>query len=166
MPKFSQKSRANLATCHPELRRLFEEVIKHVDCTIVEGMRSPETQAEYVRTGKSTTLESKHLAQKDGWSWAVDVMVYPIDWNDWKRNYMFAGYVRGVAKTLGIDIRCGADWNSNFDVNDQSFHDLPHFELMSGKIIDEKPEEYLPSGPSEEDIEMTLDDIENSTLDD
>lgn len=166
MPKFSNKSLEKLHSCHPDLQKVFKEVIKHVDCTIIEGVRSLETQKEYVRSGKSKTLDSKHLPQEDGYSWAVDCLAYPLEWNNWQRNYLFAGYVKGVAASMGIDLRIGADWNGNFDTKDQTFHDLPHFELRSAsKPGTMKPSNgYLPDGPSEDDISVTLEDIERSTL--
>jgi len=161
MYKFSRKSKAKLETCHPDLQRLFNEVIKHVDCTILEGVRTLEKQKEYVRKGVSKTLKSKHLEQDDGYSYAVDCMKYPIDWNDNARNYMFAGYVKGVANSLGIDIRIGADWNGNFTAKDQSFHDLPHFEYPVNKPA--KPlltKGVLPEEPSDQDIEGKLKGLE------
>jgi len=63
-------------------------------------------------------------------SLAVDVMPYPIDWRDLYRIYYFVGYARGVANQMGIPIRCGADWDGDFNLKDQNFHDLPHFELL------------------------------------
>jgi len=68
MPKFSKASLDRLLTVHEDLQRLFFEVIDHYDCSILEGIRSPERQRELVRTGKSKTLNSKHLK-----GWAVDV---------------------------------------------------------------------------------------------
>lgn len=175
MPKFSNKSKAKLDTCHPLLQELFQEVVKNVDCTIIEGVRTLETQEEYVRKGVSKTMKSKHLKQDDGYSHAVDCIAYPIDWNDKARNYMFAGYVKGVAESLGIKIRLGADWNGNFTAKDQSFHDLPHFELSSttrqgglstlktkngGKSSERGKSQHLPDAPSEADINDILDDID------
>lgn len=167
MPKFSSKSKARLDTCHPLLQEVFNEVIKNVDCTIIEGVRSLETQQEYVRKGVSKTMKSKHLKQDDGYSHAVDCIAYPIDWNDKSRNYLFAGYVKGVADSLGVELRLGADWNGNFTAKDQSFHDLPHFELASTvrkKVQPQKAtkKEYLPKGPGENDINISLEEIENS----
>ena len=139
MPSFSRKSKAHLDSCHPDLQRLMTTVIKDVDCTILEGVRSLETQEEYVRTGRSTTMKSKHLKQSDGYSHALDVAIYPIRWGSLSgekgirelcRNYMFAGYVKGVADQLGIKIRLGADWDGDWDINDQNFHDIVHIELV------------------------------------
>jgi len=169
MPKFSNRSKSKLNTCHPLLQELFNEVIKRVDCTIVEGIRSLETQKEYVRKGVSKTLKSKHLKQADGYSYAVDCIAYPIDWKDSSRNYMFAGYVKGVADSLGIDIRLGADWNGNFTAKDQTFHDQPHFELRSTNRKDgiiKTSKDVLPDGPSDDDIDISLGDIEDSIFKD
>lgn len=138
MPRFSTKSREKLATCHPKLQKLMNKVIKRVDCTILEGVRSSETQAEYVRTGRSTTLASKHLEQSDGYSHALDVAIYPIAWGslggekqirELCRNYMFIGYVKAVADELAINIRLGADWDGDWELTDQNFHDIVHIEL-------------------------------------
>ena len=166
MPKYSQASKDKLLTCHPDLQRLFNEVIKHTDCTIIEGKRTKKTQLEYVRTGKSKTTDSKHLEQSDGTSHSVDVMAYPIDWNDWKRNAFFAGYVMGLAKSMGIELRSGLDWDCDFNIAEHSFLDAPHFELKSvpKNGIIKSQTEYLPEETSEEDINITLEDIERSTL--
>ena len=73
---------------------------------------------------------------------------------------MFAGYVKGVAASLGIEIRIGADWNGNFTAKDQSFHDLPHFEISFKEANkDSKPtpsKDVLPDEPTKEDIEAKL----------
>lgn len=128
MFKFGRVSQDRLNTCHPDLQRLFNEVIKHVDCTVLEGRRGKEAQDAAVKAGNSKTPwpNSKHNTFQ---SYAVDVMPYPIDWNDKNRIYMFVGFVRGIASQLGIRIRCGADWDGDFDLKDQDFNDLPHFEL-------------------------------------
>lgn len=128
MFKFSDKSKAKLSTAHPKLQQLFYEVIKYVDCTVLEGHRDQATQDEYFRTGKSR-VKFPHGKHNSLPSNAVDVVPYPIDWNDISRFYHFAGFVRGVAASLGINIRCGADWDGDFSFADQDFHDLPHFEL-------------------------------------
>lgn len=135
MAEFSKRSKERLASCHPDLQRLFNEVVKHQDCTITEGHRGQELQDEYFRTGKSKVQFPNGKHNKTP-SEAVDCIPYPFapeDWKDTRRLYMFVGLVRGIAASLGIKIRCGADWDGDFEVKDQNFHDLPHFEL----VIDE-----------------------------
>ena len=75
-------------------------------------------------------MNSKHLAAADGYSRAVDAAPWPIDWQDTKGFYHFAGFVRGIAAQLGIKIRWGGDWSNNMNLNDQTFFDLVHFELL------------------------------------
>ena len=36
----------------------------------------------------------------------------------------------GVAAVMGIPIRCGADWDGDHNLRDQTFNDLPHIELL------------------------------------
>ena len=128
MAKFSENSHRRLDECHPDLIRLFNEVIKHVDCSILCGHRGEADQQEAYLSGKSKLQwpKSKHNQTP---SLAVDVMPYPIDWFDNPRILHFVGFVRGMAKAMDIPIRSGADWNGNFDLKDKNFYDLPHFEL-------------------------------------
>lgn len=129
MAAFGKKSKEQLETLHPDLQMVLNEAIKHVDFSILEGLRSPERQEELVRQGKSKTMNSKHLADDSGASRAVDIIAYPIQWDNWNRNYMFVGYIRGIAASMGVSIRCGGDWDGDFDTKDQKFFDLPHIEL-------------------------------------
>ena len=65
-------------------------------------------------------------------SLGVDVAPYisgkGIVWEE-SQCYHFSGYVKGVADTLGINIRAGADWDGDDDISDQTFLDLVHFEI-------------------------------------
>lgn len=130
MPKFGKRSRYNLTTCHEDLQRLFNEVIKYFDCSVICGYRGGGEQDEAFHKGFSKLKfpESKHNKIP---SLAVDVVPYPIDWDDTDRLYMFVGFVKAVAVMMDISIRCGADWDGDMEVKDQNFHDLPHFELLS-----------------------------------
>jgi peptidoglycan L-alanyl-D-glutamate endopeptidase CwlK len=127
MPRFGTESNNKLVTCHPMLQRLFSEVVKYFDCTILEGHRSLKRQKELIAQGKSKTMNSKHCTVP---SLAADVAPYPIDWNDLQRFYFFAGVVKGIATQLGITIRWGGDWDSDTEVKDNTFNDLVHFELI------------------------------------
>ncbi len=124
MPKFSKRSQDRLNTTDERLIKLFTEVIKYFDCTILEGKRTVDRQKMLVAQGKSKTMNSKHLTGK-----AVDVAPYPIDWNDRERFTYFAGFVQGIASQKGFNIRWGGDWDQDKDLKDNSFDDLPHFEL-------------------------------------
>jgi len=129
MYKFSKRSLERLETCHPDIQKICKELIKIMDVTVLEGVRTKEQQEEYVRTGKSKTMNSKHLKQADGYSHAVDLAPFPIDWKDAERFAYMQGMVRGIALQMGIEIRSGIDWDSDGQVKDHTFFDGPHFEL-------------------------------------
>lgn len=130
MYSFGKASKARLETCHPDLQRLMNEVIKLYDFSVLEGHRSLETQQKYYRDNKSkldgVNKKSKHQSSP---SLAVDIAPYPIDWTR-DRFYFLAGLVFAKADELGIKIRWGGDWDNDKDFKDQSFDDLPHFELL------------------------------------
>lgn len=133
MPKFSDSSGFHLRTCDGQLQTLFKAVVETYDCTVIEGVRPREIQNEYFRTGRSRVEwpNSKHNCVDEAFcSRAADVAPCPIDWNDTKRFYHFAGFVLGVATELDILLRWGGDWDSDYDLNDQRFMDLVHFELL------------------------------------
>lgn len=115
-------------SCDVRLHFIFEEVIKHFDCTILEGYRSNEKQQEVYDMGLSHTKPGKSKHNKKP-SLAIDVAPYPVDWNDIYRFYYFAGVVKGIALQLDIPLRWGGDWDGDTDLHDQSFMDLVHFEL-------------------------------------
>ena len=129
MYKFGAKSKSRLETCHPDIQKICNELIKIMDVTVLEGVRTKEQQEEYVRTGKSKTMNSKHLEQGDGYSHAVDLAPFPIDWNYRERFVYMQGMIRGIALQLGIEVRSGIDWDSDGQVKDHTFFDGPHFEL-------------------------------------
>ena len=129
MPYYSKQSKQRLAQCHPDLQRLFNEVIKDFDCSILCGHRNEtEQQAAYENgTSKAQFGESKHNQLP---SIAVDVVPYPIDWNDRERFALLAGFVLAKAKELNIKIRWGGDWDSDYQLKDENFSDMPHYELV------------------------------------
>ena len=129
MATFSPRSDAHLATTHPDLQRVLRGVVQHYDCVVLEGARTEAQQAENVHKGVSKTMDSRHL---DTPARAVDAAPWPIDWKDKDRFYHFGGFVQGYAAALGIPLTWGGDWDSDRTFRDQTFHDLPHFELPRG----------------------------------
>jgi len=129
MPKFGKKSKEELSTCRKELQEVFNEVIKTVDCSILEGNRHQTRQDLLYKEGKTKVKfpYGRHNALP---SFAVDVVPYPIDWDDRERFHLFAGFVLGIAKSMDINLRWGGDWNQNWEVDDNKFDDFPHFELI------------------------------------
>lgn len=134
MPKFSKASLDKLSTCHPDLQRVFKEVIKTIDCTIIEGHRGKEAQDAAFKAGNSNVKwpNGNHNAKPSN---AVDVAPYPINWDvtdqeNIKKWFYFIGFVMATAKAMNVKIRCGADWNGNLVFTDQKLIDLPHFEIV------------------------------------
>lgn len=135
MPAFGSRSLSNLQTCHEDLQLLFLQVVDKFDCSVICGHRGQEEQDKAFRDrlSKLQYPDSKHNTLP---SMAVDVVPYPLEWKDTQRMYFFAGYVKAVAEQLLNDhlmsheLRWGGDWDSDTQVNDQSFIDLPHFELV------------------------------------
>jgi peptidoglycan LD-endopeptidase CwlK len=133
---YSAGSRAQLDTCHPDLVHLFNAVIRHRNCSILEGRRSRERQAELLRAGRTTLAWpfSKHNVMEAGdLSRAVDAGPYfngeGLPWEDRERWLTWGGFVLGLAANMNIGLRWGGDWDGDWLHSDQKFHDMPHFEL-------------------------------------
>ena len=138
MPSFSKKSNQRLATCHEDLQTLFNEVVKHNDCSILCGARTAAEQDEAFKAERSQVRwpDSKHNRSP---SEAIDAAPYPVDYDSAKALWdfcFFAGYVLGVAEQLyqigamTRRVRWGGDWDSDMRTADNKFDDLAHFELM------------------------------------
>lgn len=134
MAKFGRRSKTNLSSCDDELQRLFNEVVKHYDCSVLCGHRGEAAQnaAYYEGRSKLKYPRSKHNTFP---SKAVDVAPYyanakaKIPWDDKDKFILFGGFVLGMAKSMGINIRWGGDWKSTMEMGSK-FFDGPHFELV------------------------------------
>ena len=139
-----KKSLENFKTLHPDLQFILSELIRVYDFSIIEGHRTLETQQQYFKDGKSkldgVDKKSKHQSYP---SLAVDIMPYKKDTNafsgdelDNRRFYMMMGMVKAIAHNLLIKgeithkVRFGLDWDGDDTFKDQTFHDLPHVELV------------------------------------
>tara|TARA_R110000787_G_scaffold113817_4_gene223131 strand:+ start:382 stop:702 length:321 start_codon:yes stop_codon:yes gene_type:complete len=90
--------------------------ITEVDFTVIEGLRSVERQRILLDDGKSTTMNSRHITGH-----AVDMVPYPVDWNDLARFEVMADAMDKAASELSVPVVWGGDW--------RTFYDAPHFEL-------------------------------------
>ena len=120
MPAFSRRSRARLATCHPDLRRVLEAAILDTDFAVLCGHRTQEEQESAYAAGHSRARwgQSKHNSQP---SRAVDIAPYPIAWDDPGRFRSLAEVILHHAHVQGVSLR----WGGTF----RSLVDMPHFEL-------------------------------------
>tara|TARA_R110002153_G_scaffold19517_1_gene67252 strand:- start:9 stop:383 length:375 start_codon:yes stop_codon:yes gene_type:complete len=115
--KLGTRSLQNLSGVHPDLVAVVKKAIEisEQDFTVLEGIRNINRQRELVKTGKSTTMNSRHLTGH-----AVDLAPWPISW-EWEGFYPIADAMKQAAEELEVDLKWGGDW--------KSFPDGPHFEL-------------------------------------
>ena len=97
------KSLSKLDGVHPDLVAVVERAIEltEQDFTVLEGLRDIDRQRELVRTGKSTTMNSRHLTGH-----AVDIAPWPISW-DWDYFYPIADAMKQAAAELNISLERG-----------------------------------------------------------
>lgn len=129
MYKFSEKSLKLLEDCDERLQALCHEVIKVMDISIICAYRNEADQNKAFAEKKSKLKypDSKHNKIP---SLAVDVCPSPVDWSDESRFYLMMGVFKAKADSLGIKIRLGGDWNSDNNLVNDGFIDLPHVELL------------------------------------
>jgi len=135
MPQYSIISSNRLRTAHPLLQHLFNEVIKKVDILIACGYRGEEEQNKAYDLGRSKIRYplGKHNSLP---SLAVDIYPYPYNWvlpechTNIKKFYYVSGIIKAISWQLEIPVRWGGDWDSDNDLFDQNFYDLPHWQLI------------------------------------
>ncbi|WP_428491682.1 M15 family metallopeptidase [Rhodopila sp.] len=112
--QLSHHSLVNLQGVHPDLQKLVVRTlqISPLDFAIIEGLRTEEEEAQCVASGKSETMNSRHLTGK-----AVDFMAF-VDgrgtWDD-APYHVIAEAFRQAAVELGIAIEWGGCWNCRLD---------------------------------------------------
>ena len=124
MPRFGKRSKERLRGIDARLVSVLNELIKIMDVTIIEGLRSEQRQEKLLKAGSTKTKFSKHIIGK-----AVDLAPYPIDWEDRDRFHYMGGMIRGIAKQLNVPVRWGGDWDGDGETKDNSFDDLVHVEI-------------------------------------
>ena len=155
MYKYGSRSKERLDTVHPAMRGVCIKALQlsPIDITVLEGARTKARQQFLYSKGRTTTellaegivdvegrpadrkvtwtLNSKHIPRSDGWSWAVDLAPYPINWKDTDRFDQMASAMFRAASILGVQIRWGADWDSDGILREKGETDSPHFELVN-----------------------------------
>lgn len=144
---FGNRSINNLDTCHEDLQKIHKLAIRRtrIDYGISEGHRSLERQKELFDEGRSKIdgIEKKGKHNFDP-SLATDIYIYHPD-PDTRRELVYdtgslcylAGVILSCAEELleqneiSHSIRWGGNWDKDGVIlKDQSFDDLPHFELI------------------------------------
>ena len=93
-------------------------------CT-AKGVPAQYAQPKLAKvTWLNNPLSSKHVTGK-----AVDLVPYPVDWNDLTKFDQVAKAMLAAADELGVSIRWGADWDNDGNYREKGEYDSPHFEL-------------------------------------
>ncbi|MDR2777964.1 MAG: hypothetical protein LBB13_00440 [Rickettsiales bacterium] len=126
---FGDRSRSILENVQLELRILAERVIKisPIDFAITSGLRTRDEQQKLYESGKSKTLNSKHLSGK-----ALDF----VPWHSGTAYFydlgscsLIAGLFIALAEeSLQLKIRTGVLWDGNL-VSANEFLDAYHIEI-------------------------------------
>lgn len=120
--ELSQRSLDRLSGVDDGLQMVVKRAIQisEYDFMVVEGLRTKETQAEYVKKGVSKTMNSRHLIGK-----AVDLAPLEngaIDWANSKGQFdAVAKAMLQAAKELGIKVEWGGTW--------KTLVDKPHYQV-------------------------------------
>jgi len=152
--KLSNRSLGKLEGVHPDMVATVKRAIEltKVDFGITCGMRTVEEQKRLVATGRSQTMNSKHIPQSDEYSHAVDCLAYVDGDVVWEINVYddICDAMAAAAKETGASIKWGAAWsegdirtykgtaedamNAYIDLrrsqSRRPFIDGPHFELI------------------------------------
>ena len=150
MPSFGHASQAVLATLHHDMQIILTDLIEVYDVSLLQGARTIEEQIRNIRKRVSKTLDSRHIPRDAEGNYdpnspaiACDMVPYAKGVNPWPldsdakdvrekkahRFYYMHGRLSEIAHRHGIFIRQGIDWDMDGDYFDQSFDDLPHWEL-------------------------------------
>lgn len=144
MYKLSKRSLTNLQGVNTNLVKVVQRAIEITkqDFMVTEGLRSREqccinygkgrtaqqcTQkgvpAKYAQPNISkVTWLNNPFASKHSQGRAVDLVPYPVDWNDLAKFRSIAEAMKQAAKELDVSINWGGDW--------QKTKDYPHFEVQ------------------------------------
>ena len=151
----SSRSRGKLEGVHPDMVAVVERAIEitKVDFGVTYGVRTLEEQKKLYESGRSQTMNSKHLLQDgSGYSHAVDVVAYDGSDVIWEINVYddICDAFKQAAEEVGCAIKWGAAWSEG-DIRTyegsseeammayvdlrrsqgrRPFIDAPHFELM------------------------------------
>jgi len=130
MAKFGTRSKKNRDTCDERLIKILDEAIELYDFSVLCGYRTEEEQNRLYQQGRSK-LRYPNSNHNTNPSKAVDIVPYPVDWDDTKRFTYLAGLIIAIGHKNGVKIRWGGNWNMNYTIiDDQDFDDLPHFEIV------------------------------------
>ena len=122
MIKLGKSSRAKLATCCFEIQDIVNYAADNgdIDFAVICGHRGEKEQEAAFKNGASKAHfgQSGHNQLP---SIAVDIIPYPIDWNDLERFKKLAAWILKCSEKLGIKLYWGGNWDK--------FPDMPHYSI-------------------------------------
>lgn len=124
--KFSKRSEDNLKGVNSDLEKVIRRTleISPVDFIVIEGLRTKERQKELVNTGKSQTMNSRHLTGN-----AVDIIPVNTKWQIDEFKPLLKA-VKQAADELGVKLRFGINWKNDPSLPIETrFIDAPHVEI-------------------------------------
>lgn len=124
--KFSQRSESNLKGVNPALVKVIRRALEitPVDFIVIEGLRTQERQRELVATGKSQTMNSRHLTGH-----AVDIIPVNTTWNIEEFHPLLKA-VKQAADEQDLKLRFGINWKNDPALPiETKFIDAPHIEI-------------------------------------
>ena len=145
--EFGKRSVSYLRTCHSDLQKIMKMAIdlSRVDFGITEGYRSPSRQKQLFDQGLTKIDGINRLGKHNVKpSMAVDIYVYHPDLKTRRKiayNPIHLSYIAGVIdasaqvliekSSINHRVRWGGNWDHDGVIKfDQSFIDMPHFELI------------------------------------
>lgn len=137
MSELSGRDNERLRGVHPDLVAVVRTAFKAcpIPLLVVEGLRTRSRQIQLYAQGRTApgkivtwTLKSKHIEGR-----AVDLCPKAadgsLDWNNLKAFDTMGAAMKAAAKSLGVAIRWGADWDGDGKLREKGESDSPHFEL-------------------------------------
>lgn len=123
---FSQRSENNLKGVNPALVKVIRRALEitPVDFIVIEGLRTQARQKELVATGKSQTMNSRHLTGH-----AVDLIPVNTTWKVEEFHPLLKA-VKQAADEQGLKLRFGINWKNDPALPiETKFIDAPHVEI-------------------------------------
>ncbi|HAU5699529.1 TPA: M15 family peptidase [Citrobacter freundii] len=124
--RFSQRSEGNLNGVNPNLVKVIRRALEltPVDFIVIEGLRTQARQKELVATGKSQTMNSRHLTGN-----AVDIIPVNTTWNIEEFKPLLKA-VKQAGDEQGLKLRFGINWKDDPSLPiETKFIDAPHIEI-------------------------------------
>lgn len=128
MASYGTQSRTRLSGCHSHIINVMEVVVVVYDNSVIWGHRGEQAQNRAFNAGFSSKEfpDSRHNLDP---ALAVDIVPYPIDWEDIGRFIELSWVVKGVAAAQNVPLEWGGDWTS---VRVDGGPDYAHWQLPRG----------------------------------